>query len=202
MKRLAVGGIAFATALVGLAYGSAFLPGGAPGWAPALLAAGTALILVAMMALGSQRRGSIGSLWVPFTFVLLVVGGGLGALLVMPAADPADPALVLGLPPRAALLLYGIGLLPTLVVPVAYALTFDRLTLSEEDLERVRAAARAGAGAGGGAGAEAGAGAPDETGGHPRDAEASREVAGEGSVERATGPVPDSGAAAGRGEAP
>ena len=74
-------------------------------------------------------------------FVVLVVGGGLVALVLMPPADPGDPTLILGLPPRAALLMYGVGLLPTLVVPVAYALTFERLTLSEADLARVRAAA-------------------------------------------------------------
>jgi hypothetical protein len=50
---------------------------------------------------------------------------------------------VLGLPRRAAIVLYGIGLLPLFVLPVAYALTFDEMTLSEEDLERVRRAAAA-----------------------------------------------------------
>jgi hypothetical protein len=39
-------------------------------------------------------------------------------------------------------ILYGIGLLPVLVLPVAYGLTFDAATLSEADLERVRAARR------------------------------------------------------------
>ena len=40
-------------------------------------------------------------------------------------------------------MLLGIGLLPLLVLPIAYALTFDDMTLSEADLERVREAARA-----------------------------------------------------------
>jgi hypothetical protein len=39
--------------------------------------------------------------------------------------------------------LYGIGLLPTLVLPVAYALTFADQTLRPEDLERVLETARA-----------------------------------------------------------
>jgi len=39
--------------------------------------------------------------------------------------------------------LIGIGLLPLLVLPLAYALTFDEMTLSEADLARVRDAARA-----------------------------------------------------------
>ena len=46
----------------------------------------------------------------------------------------------LGLPPRAAVVLYVIGFLPVLVLPLAYALTFDALTLSEADLARARAA--------------------------------------------------------------
>ena len=43
---------------------------------------------------------------------------------------------------RAAIVIYGIGLLPIIVLPVAYALTFEAMTLSAEDLERVRAMAR------------------------------------------------------------
>jgi hypothetical protein len=38
---------------------------------------------------------------------------------------------------------FGIGLLPVLVLPVAYALTFEAQTLRDEDLERVRAAGAA-----------------------------------------------------------
>ena len=46
-----------------------------------------------------------------------------------------------------AIVLFGVGLLPLLAVPLAYALTFDDQTLSEEDLERVRRAAAARRGA-------------------------------------------------------
>ncbi|MBA2239290.1 MAG: hypothetical protein H0W24_11405, partial [Lysobacter sp.] len=55
------------------------------------------------------------------------------------AAEP----LLFGLPQRAAIIVYGVGLLPTLVLPVAYALTFEAQTLRDEDLERVRAVGRA-----------------------------------------------------------
>jgi hypothetical protein len=48
----------------------------------------------------------------------------------------------LGLPERAAIVIYGIGLLPIIVLPVAYALTFEAQTLSGEDVERVRELAR------------------------------------------------------------
>jgi len=62
-------------------------------------------------------------------------------LLALPGADPANAPLILGLPPRAAFLLLGIGLGPALLIPVAYALVFDRHTLTPEDLDRLRAAA-------------------------------------------------------------
>ncbi len=54
-------------------------------------------------------------------------------------AEGAGARLLLGLPLRAALVLYGVGLLPIVVLPFAYAVTFDDMTLSEEDLARVRA---------------------------------------------------------------
>jgi hypothetical protein len=60
------------------------------------------------------------------------------ALALPPETEGA--ALWLGLPRRAALVLYGIGLLPVAILPVAYARTFDSLTLRPEDLERIRAA--------------------------------------------------------------
>lgn len=142
VRRVALTGLAAGVAAVGVAYGSAFLPGPAPEWAPWLMAGGTVGSIVAAMALGAVKGDRLGSLAATFAAVLLLVGGGFFAILALPPTDPADPALVLGLPLRAALLLYGIGLLPTLLVPVAYALTFDRLTLSDADLERVRGARR------------------------------------------------------------
>ena len=39
-------------------------------------------------------------------------------------------------------MIYGVGLLPIVVLPIAYALTFETQTLSAEDVERVRALAR------------------------------------------------------------
>lgn len=142
VKRLALSGLVLSTVLIGAAYAAAFLPGGAPAWAPWLMAVGTAGSMAAVMALGAERNGRIGRLWIPFAFTFVVIAGGFGAVLALPPADPSDPALWLGLPPRAAIVMYGIGLLPLFVVPVAYALTFDGRTLSAEDLERVRRSAR------------------------------------------------------------
>jgi hypothetical protein len=138
-KRLALGGVFLSVSAIGAAYASAFLPGGAPGWAPWLMVLGTAVLMVATMILGAARDGRLGRLKLPFLFVFLVLTVGFGAVLSLP---PADPTLWLGLPPRAAVVLYAIGLLPLFAVPVAYALTFDEMTLSVDDLERVRRAAR------------------------------------------------------------
>ena len=142
-RRIALGTVFLAVLAIGVAYASAFAPGGAPGWAPWVMAIGIAALLVGTMTLGAARGGRLGKLKLPFAFVFVVLVGGFGAVLWLPPADPADPTLWLGLPPRAAVVLYGIGLLPLLVVPVAYALTFDEMTLSEADLLRIRAAARA-----------------------------------------------------------
>jgi len=45
---------------------------------------------------------------------------------------------VLGFPLRAAIVIYGVGLVPLVMLPVVYAMTFDEMTLSEDDLARVR----------------------------------------------------------------
>lgn len=141
IKRAALGAVFGSVATIGVAYASAFFPGGAPVWAPWAMAFGIAVLMVATMALGAARDGRLGRLAVPFVFVFLVLTVGFGVVLALPPADPLDPELWLGLPPRAAVVLYGVGLLPLLAVPLAYALTFDEMTLSDEDLARVRAAA-------------------------------------------------------------
>lgn len=123
---------------VAAAYASAFLPGGPPGWGPWLMLAGVAGSLVSVMALGAWREGSVGPLAPVFAFVFVLLVGGFGAALQLPAGADGAAGLWLGLPPGAAVILYGVGLLPLFVVPVAYALSFDRFTLDEEDWERVR----------------------------------------------------------------
>ena len=125
------------------AYASAFLPGDPPAWSPWALGIGTAVVMVAASALGAARadRG-IGRLKLPFAIVFLIVAGGFAAALTL--QNPGEnPRLFLGLPAGAAIVLIGIGLLPLLVLPIAYALTFEDMTLSEADLARVREAARA-----------------------------------------------------------
>lgn len=125
--------------LIAVAYGAAFLPGGAPPWAPFLLAGGTAGTMTGAMALGASRPGRrLGSLAFVFGAAYLIIAGGFTAALLLPAEAPTA-RLWLGLPVRAAILIYGIGLLPVVLLPVAYAATFDRVTLSDQDLADFRA---------------------------------------------------------------
>jgi hypothetical protein len=146
LRRAALLALALSFGGVGAGYAGAFLPGGAPAWAAWCVLVGMAGAHVAVMVLGAQRHGRIGALGPVFAFVFLVLVVGLGAALVLP--ERLDAAgLWLGLPPRAAIVVYGVGLLPFLVLPLAYALTFERQSLSGEDLARLRelqkAAARA-----------------------------------------------------------
>jgi hypothetical protein len=142
-KRIALAAIVASTLAIGGAYASAFAAGGPPVWAGWLFAAGVTGALVATLALGAMRRDrGMGRLVIPFVLVTVLLGAGFVAVFALPELGASEP-LLLGLPRRAAIVLYGIGLLPTLVLPVAYALTFADQTLRPEDLERVLETARA-----------------------------------------------------------
>ncbi len=142
-KRTALAAIVISTLAIGSAYASAFGTGGPPVWAGWLFAAGVTGALVGTLALGATRpdRG-LGRLVGPFLLMTVIISAGFIAVFALPELGASEP-LLLGLPRRAAIVLYGIGLLPTLVLPVAYALTFSDQTLRPEDLERVLATARA-----------------------------------------------------------
>ena len=143
-KRRAIIALVLSTIAIGASYAAAFFRGGAPIWAGWLFASGMTGAILGTLALGALRsdRG-LGRLVVPFAVMTLLLGGGLAAVFLLPGDLGAAEPLLLGLPRRAAIVLYVIGLLPTLVLPVAYALTFADQTLRPEDLERILAAARA-----------------------------------------------------------
>lgn len=142
-KRAALAAIVLSTLAIGVAYASAYAAGGPPVWAGWLFAAGVTGALVATLALGAMRRDrGLGRLVAPFVLMTVMIGAGFIAVFALPDLGAGEP-LLLGLPRRAAIVLYGIGLLPTLVLPVAYALTFADQTLRQEDLERVLETARA-----------------------------------------------------------
>jgi len=142
-RRAALIALFLAIAAIAAGYAAAFSPAGTPVWAAWLLALGIPVALGAIMILGAARgRRGIGPLKIPFAFVVLVLVIGFGAALALPATEGPLSTLWLGLPARAAIVIYGVGLLPIVVLPIAYALTFETQTLSAEDVERVRALAR------------------------------------------------------------
>jgi hypothetical protein len=142
-RRAALIALFLGIAAIGAGYAAAFSPAGTPVWAAWLLALGIPVALGAIMILGAARgRRGIGPLKIPFAFVVLVLVIGFGAALALPATEGPLSTLWLGLPARAAIVIYGVGLLPIVVLPIAYALTFETQTLSAEDVERVRALAR------------------------------------------------------------
>jgi hypothetical protein len=142
-RRAALVTLFAAIAAIALGYAAAFGSRGTPAWAPWLLALGIPAALGAIMILGATRgdRG-VGPLKIPFAFVILMLVLGFGAALALPASEGPLSRLWLGLPARAAIVIYGVGLLPIFVLPIAYALTFETQTLSAEDVERVRELAR------------------------------------------------------------
>ena len=144
LTRLAVGALALGTLAIAAAYASAFLPGGAPSWAGWAMAMGVPLDLVATMVLGAAQRGRApASMLIAFGVVGALLAGGFALALALPADLGAAEPLWLGLPRRAAVIVYGVGLLPVIVLPVVYAITFDADTLRPDDLARVVAAGRA-----------------------------------------------------------
>ena len=142
-RRAALLGLIAGILAIATGYAAAFLRGGPPAWAPWLLALGIPIALGAIMILGAARgRRGIGPLKYPFAFVVAVLAIGFCAALALPATESPLSTLWLGLPARAAIVIYGIGLLPIIILPVAYALTFETQTLNAEDVARVRELAR------------------------------------------------------------
>jgi hypothetical protein len=137
VRSLALGAFCMALVVIAASYGSAFVVAGGAAWSAPAFVVGVSLATGAMMALGAARNGRLGVLWLPILVTVGIVAGGL--LLAWALPGVGEP-LWFGLPRRAAIVLYGVGLLPVFVLPLAYALTFDRVTLCAEDIERVRAA--------------------------------------------------------------
>ncbi|MFN8579594.1 MAG: hypothetical protein U0163_01255 [Gemmatimonadaceae bacterium] len=143
-RRAALGCSVLSMLLIALAYGLTLVPAAAPApaWGGWLMALGTAGLFASLTVLGAVRRNRPwrAVAWA-VGFIFVVIFGAFGAALLL-APDDASSALVLGLPLRAAIVIYGIGVVPALVLPLVYAKTFDTLTLSADDLEQVRADAR------------------------------------------------------------
>ena len=96
------------------------------------------------MVLGAARGAKgIGALKIPILLVFVMLAAAFCLALALPPSEARDSTLYLGLPLRAAIIVYGSGLLPTLILPIVYALTFETQTLSEADVGRVRELAEA-----------------------------------------------------------
>jgi phosphotransferase system glucose/maltose/N-acetylglucosamine-specific IIC component len=117
--RLLVVGLLAAMA----AYGDALRAGAATtasGW---LMAVALVLILPATLALGARRSRGTSRLAMAVAVLLgLVLAAGFGLALGLPDLGSDEP-LWLGLPRRAAVMVYGVGLIPLLFLPWAYART-------------------------------------------------------------------------------
>jgi hypothetical protein len=124
--------------VVGAGYAGSFA---GAAWAPWCLAIGTCGALMSLMALGSIRRGRIApSLRWVFTGMFLWCAGCFCVALAMPANEGAGGTLLFGFPLRSTIVLLGVAIVPILVFPMAWALTFDSSMLSADDLANLRAA--------------------------------------------------------------
>jgi len=137
MRKHALSLVVAGTLAIAAAYALAFVPGASTvgAW---LMALGLATMIVSLMTLGAVRAGrSLGALRIPLLITFVAIAGCFIAALSLPA-EGAGSAVVLGFPLRAAIVIYGVGLVPLVMLPVVYAMTFDEMTLSEDDLARVR----------------------------------------------------------------
>jgi hypothetical protein len=141
MKQVLVRLLALSCFLVAIAYAALFVSTTVPAWAPLSLAVGANGVIMSLMAIGAVRHDTLPrSLVYTFIGLFVLCAGAFVVALVMPPQEAAGGPLLLGLPLRTAIVLYSVGVVPIAVLPLAYALTFDSSTLSEEDLVRVRAA--------------------------------------------------------------
>lgn len=139
MKRSAIAALSCSTIAIALAYASAFLPDGAGMLSAILMILGIATMAVSLMILGAVRAGHrLGPLRYALGFLFVVFVLGFGIPLFLSDGAAVSTGLWLGLPRTTAIIVYGVGVLPVLVLPLVYAWTFEDHTLRQEDIERVR----------------------------------------------------------------
>ena len=123
--------MAMAAGILLVGYAWAFLPDGIPRGMAWLFIAATVGMMVALMALGA-RSGTIhrrGLGWILLGTCVLLSSIFALAFLLPPGLDPVSGEMATlwwGLPPRAAVVIYGAGILPLFIIPVAYAWAFPR----------------------------------------------------------------------------
>jgi len=102
-----------------------------------IVAYAMSFMIVGFMILGSAKNGKVGSLKLPFLFILFILLIGFSAMFLLPVGE--NIIYLWGFPLPTAVMIYFVWLLPLFVIPVAYALTFDNLTLTDSDLKRIEA---------------------------------------------------------------
>jgi hypothetical protein len=141
MKRVLIRLLVASCVLVAIAYAAMFVSATPPVWAPISLAVGANGVIMSLMAIGAVRHDTMPrSLVWTFVGLFVLCAGAFVVALLLPAQEGPGGPLLLGLPLRSAIVLYGVGVVPIAILPFAYALTFESSTLSEDDLVRVRAA--------------------------------------------------------------
>jgi hypothetical protein len=115
------------TIAIAVAYGATMLSGSAPDWASWCVAFGASATSVSLFMLGAASRGPVTRPigWM-FAALMLVLCGSFGAALAITAGEGASGTLFLGLPLRLAIVFYGVGFLPLLVLPIAFGFTFEK----------------------------------------------------------------------------
>ena len=103
---------------------------------------GIAASMSGTLVIGALRNDRLSRPAALAAMVLLIVPLlAFGAALVLPAETATGP-LLLGLPRRAALVLFGVGVLPLCILPFAYASDANNAPLDAEALAALRAEAR------------------------------------------------------------
>lgn len=112
---------------IGIAYAAAVGAGAAPEWTPWFVAFGGASCAVGLFVVGAAARGPIRPLigWLLAALCVLIFAA-FGAALSMRVPAGATETIVLGLPLRLAIVFYGVGLLPLVVLPVVFAMTIGK----------------------------------------------------------------------------
>lgn len=117
-----------------------FVVGGA--FSEALFTVLTMAFPVALIIVGIAGRHDLGPLTMPL-LALLVILEGAGLLMLAFRGRVLDGPWIGGLPLAAGIQLYVLFLGPLLLVALAYAFTFDRFGVRDEDLQRLETARRA-----------------------------------------------------------
>ncbi len=140
LKSIVLSLVVISLLIVGAGYTGSFFS--AP-WSPWCLAIGTCGALMSMMALGSIRRGKIAPAlrWV-FAGMFLFCAGCFCVALALPANEGAGGPMLFNFPLRSTIVLLGVAIVPILVMPFAWALTFESSMLSDADLQQLREAQR------------------------------------------------------------